>query len=82
MHISPPMPKREASIAGVRLRRGFLGKVVMQVSYNLESLGPRAPGKPSEWVPCGRSAWSDANANNIGEMLMIANHLGLAGQDA
>ena len=69
---APPQVRREAGIAGLRLRRGLFGKVILQVRYRLEVRRLRAPGAPAEWSAGGMSAWRDVDASNLAEVALVS----------
>jgi len=57
---------RTGDFAGVRVRRGFRARLVLQIrNQNLiASSVPPAPGKSLEWRENGFGAWRDVDANN------------------
>lgn len=68
---------RETQIAAVRVRRGWFGKLVVQVRYKIER--PKAPpGRELIYHVCGLSRWRDANANDFAEALMVARLIGMS----
>lgn len=64
-------PVRKDRIADIRLRRGWFGRLVVQVKYALSECIPTPPGRPTVWREAGYSTWKDANANDIAELVEL-----------
>ncbi|HEP9055965.1 TPA: hypothetical protein VDU98_005427 [Pseudomonas aeruginosa] len=69
---------RETQIASVRVRRGWFGKLILQVRYKVVRARLNPPGQPVTWEDAGVSEWRDANGNDLAESLMVAKRLGLS----
>lgn len=69
---------RETQIAAVRVRRGWFGKLVVQVRYKIERPESPLPGRELIYHVCGLSRWRDANANDFAESLMVAKLIGMS----
>lgn len=73
-----PIPRvKEQGEPEVRLRRGFFGKLVVQVRYPVfveKYPFPRRNG-PTEWEGRGMGRWRDADPDNFREVLAIIDRL-------
>lgn len=69
---------RKTQIAAVRVRRGWFGKLVVQVRYKIERPESPLPGRELIYHVCGLSRWRDANANDFAEALMVAKLIGMS----
>ncbi|PBX05117.1 hypothetical protein CJT87_13185 [Pseudomonas aeruginosa] len=69
---------RETQIASVRVRRGWFGKLVVQVRYKIERPESPIPGRELIYHVCGLSQWRDANANDLAESLLVAKLIGMS----
>lgn len=69
---------RETQIASVRVRRGWFGKLIVQVRYKIERPGSPLPGRELIYHVCGLSPWRDANANDFAESLLVAKLIGMS----
>ena len=58
---------RELEITGIRVRRGWRGKLVLQIQRRLETV-PLFVGKPK---PAGFGKWRDSDGNNPTEVAQV-----------
>ncbi|MCY1301003.1 hypothetical protein D9M70_505920 [compost metagenome] len=65
-------------IDAVRARRGWFGRLILQVRYKVVRARLNPPGQPVTWKDAGVSEWRDVNGNDLSESLMVAKHLGLS----
>lgn len=64
-------------IDAVRVRRGWFGKLILQVRYKVVRSRLNPPGLPVTWEDAGVSEWRDVNGSDLAESLMVAKRLGL-----
>lgn len=67
-----------AEIDAVRVRRGWFGKLILQMRYKVVRARLNPPGQPVTWEDAGVSEWRDANGSDLAESLMVAKYLGLS----
>jgi len=65
-------------IDAVRMRRGWFGRLILQVRYKVVRARLNPPGQPVTWEDAGVSEWRDVNGNDLAELLVVAKHLGLS----
>ena len=72
-----PIPRvKEQGEPEVRLRRGFFGKLIVQVRYPIfVEKYPFSPERQAEWEGRGVGRWRDADPDNFREVLAIIDRL-------
>lgn len=75
--VAPICPTQERGEPEVRLRRGFFGKLIVQVRYPLFRATYPFPTRDriDHWESCGVSRWGDADPDNFREVLAIIDRL-------
>lgn len=70
--VAPIPVYREIGLAGVRVRRGLRGKLVLEVCFHQQVCHtPPRRGHEANWEPAGKSAWRDANGNHPTETALV-----------
>ena len=75
--VAPTPRVKEQGEPEVRLRRGFFGKLIVQVRYPIfveKCPFPRRDGL-AEWEGRGMGRWRDADPDNFREVLAIIDRL-------
>lgn len=67
------LPAVAREIAGLRVRRSFTGKLVLQVRRRLSRVYPPMPGSDEAGTeePAGFGPWKDANGNDAKEVYEV-----------
>lgn len=74
--VAPIQRVREQGEPEVRLRRGFFGKLIVQVRYPIfVEKYPFSPERLAEWEGRGVGKWRDADPDNFREVLAIIDRL-------
>ena len=74
--VAPTPRVKEQGEPEVRLRRGFFGKLIVQVRYPIfVEKYPFSPERRVEWEGRGVGRWRDADPDNFREVLAIIDRL-------
>jgi hypothetical protein len=75
--VAPILPTQERGEPEIRLRRGFFGKLIVQVRYPLFRATYPFPTRDriDHWEGRGVGRWRDADPDNFREVLAIIDRL-------